>query len=256
MAEALQKAAAFGARTAALTGDPDSPLARAGGTLLSLPCSLPGGLPPVTHFVLGYVLLALVAVDWGLRQKTITPLFGRMAVKLCANLPDKLRLILNSGSELDALAAYLTGYNRLLFVGQNIDLAAAGAMAGVWSRTLGVPVETVPAAELRHTLLPTVDSHTALVALISSRELTEKTCAALQLAAIRGAGTVACTVESLAGQLSGARQVFLFPDSLPLLAPVCQCATLSMLLLRLCTAREQAGRPVEQPPVLPRYFAG
>ena len=121
---------------------------------------------------------------------------------------------------------------------------------------LGVPVETVPAAELRHTLLPTVDSHTALVALISSRELTEKTCAALQLAAIRGAGTVACTVESLAGQLSGARQVFLFPDSLPLLAPVCQCATLSMLLLRLCTAREQAGRPVEQPPVLPRYFAG
>ena len=89
----------------------------------------------------------------------------------------------------------------------------------------------------------------ALVALISSRELTEKTCAALQLAAIRGAGTVACTVESLAGQLSGARQVFLFPGSLPLLAPVCQCATLSMLLLRLCTAREQAGRPVEQPPV-------
>ena len=129
-------------------------------------------------------------------------------------------------------------------------------MAGVWSRTLGVSVETVPAAELRHTWLPTVDSHTALVALISSRELTEKTCAALQLAAIRGAGTVACTVESLAGQLSGARQVFLFPDSLPLLAPVCQCATLSMLLLRLCTAREQAGRPVEQPPVLPRYFAG
>lgn len=235
---------------------PDSPLARAGGTLLSLPCSLPGGLPPVTHFVLGYVLLALVAVDWGLRQKTITPLFGRMAVKLCATLPDKLRLILKSGSELDALAAYLSGYDRLLFVGQNIDLAAAGAMAGVWSRTLGVPVETVPAAELRHTLLPTVDSHTALVALISSRELTEKTCAALQLAAIRGAGTVACTVESLAGQLSGARQVFLFPDSLPLLAPVCQCATLSMLLLRLCTAREQAGRPVEQPPVLPRYFAG
>lgn len=175
---------------------------------------------------------------------------------LCATLPDKLRLILKSGSELDALAAYLTGYDRLLFVGQNIDLAAAGAMAGVWSRTLGVPVETVPAAELRHTLLPTVDSHTALVALISSRELTEKTCAALQLAAIRGAGTVACTVESLAGQLSGARQVFLFPDSLPLLAPVCQCATLSMLLLRLCTAREQAGRPVEQPPVLPRYFAG
>ena len=206
--------------------------------------------------LLGYVLLALVAVDWGLRQKTITPLFGRMAVKLCATLPDKLRLILKSGSELDALAAYLTGYDRLLFVGQNIDLAAAGAMAGVWSRTLGVPVETVPAAELRHTLLPTVDSHTALVALISSRELTEKTCAALQLAAIRGAGTVACTVESLAGQLSGARQVFLFPDSLPLLAPVCQCATLSMLLLRLCTAREQAGRPVEQPPVLPRYFAG
>ena len=256
VAEALQKAAAFGARTASLTGDPDSPLARAGGTLLSLPCSLPGGLPPVTHFVLGYVLLALVAVDWGLRQKTITPLFGRMAVKLCATLPDKLRLILKSGSELDALAAYLTGYDRLLFVGQNIDLAAAGAMAGVWSRTLGVPVETVPAAELRHTLLPTVDSHTALVALISSRELTEKTCAALQLAAIRGAGTVACTVESLAGQLSGARQVFLFPDSLPLLAPVCQCATLSMLLLRLCTAREQAGRPVEQPPVLPRYFAG
>ena len=84
VAEALQKAAAFGARTASLTGDPDSPLARAGGTLLSLPCSLPGGLPPVTHFVLGYVLLALVAVDWGLRQKTITPLFGRMAVKLCA----------------------------------------------------------------------------------------------------------------------------------------------------------------------------
>lgn len=202
------------------------------------------------------VLLALVAVDWGLRQKTITPLFGRMAVKLCATLPDKLRLILKSGSELDALAAYLTGYDRLLFVGQNIDLAAAGAMAGVWSRTLGVPVETVPASELRHTLLPTVDSHTALVALISSRELTEKTCAALQLAAIRGAGTVACTVESLAGQLSGARQVFLFPDSLPLLVPVCQCATLSMLLLRLCTAREQAGRPVEQPPVLPRYFAG
>lgn len=72
------------------------------------------------------------------------------------------------------MAAYLTGYDRLLFVGQNIDLAAAGAMAGVWSRTLGVPVETVPAAELRHTLLPTVDSHTALVALISSRELTEK----------------------------------------------------------------------------------
>ena len=55
VAEALQKAAAFGARTASLTGDPDSPLARAGGTLLSLPCGLPGGLPPVTHFVLGYV---------------------------------------------------------------------------------------------------------------------------------------------------------------------------------------------------------
>lgn len=222
-------------------------------------CDVPAFAYSAGEFCAGGVVCdrgALVAVDWGLRQKTITPLFGRMAVKLCATLPDKLRLILKSGSELDALAAYLTGYDRLLFVGQNIDLAAAGAMAGVWSRTLGVPVETVPAAELRHTWLPTVDSHTALVALISSRELTEKTCAALQLAAIRGAGTVACTVESLAGQLSGARQVFLFPDSLPLLAPVCQCATLSMLLLRLCTAREQAGRPVEQPPVLPRYFAG
>lgn len=254
--EALQKAAAFGARTAVLTGDPDSPLARTGGTLLSVPCSLPGGLPPVTHFVLGYVLLALVAVDWGLRQKAITPLFGRMAVKLCATLPDKLRLILKSGSELDALAAYLAGYDRLLFVGQNIDLAAAGAMAALWSRTLGTAVAAVPATELGPALLPTVTDRTALVAVISSRELTEKTCAALQLAAVRGAGTAACTVESLAGALSGARQVFLFPDSLPLLAPVCQCATLSMLLLRLRTALDRADPPAEQPPAPPRSFAG
>ena len=248
---AVKKAALFGAATAALTGDPDSTLARSCSTVLTVPCSLPGGVPPMTHFALGYVLLALAALDWGLRQKTITPLFGRMAVKFCAALPDKLRLILKSGSELDPLAAYLAAYDRLVLVGQNIDLATAQAMTALWRRSLGVPVTCVAAGELRPSLLTLLNAHTGLVAPVSSGELMEKTCTALQLGAVRGCGTVLCTADALASQVWGVRQVFLLPDCLPLLAPVCQCATLTMLLLRLGTVKTR-----QTPPVLPEEIAG
>ncbi len=233
VAEALQKAAALSLTARPLSAT-RTPFGSCRGTLLSLPCSLPGGLPPVTHFVLGYVLLALVAVgDWGLRQKTITPLFGHMAVKLCATLPDKLRLILKSGSELDALAAYLTGYDRLLLWvktltwRQRARWPACGAVlwACRWRRCL---------RRLRHTLLPTVDSHTALVALISSLGTDGKNlrCPATGGHSRRGYGGL--HGREPGRQPSGARQYFCFrtaclywrlcASALPCLCCFCGCA--------------------------------
>lgn len=226
---AAKAAEKYGAKILIVTSNPDSRLARMYKNVLILPASKAGGLSAAEMFDCGYVLLCLLAVHWGVKQKTITPLFGRMAVKMASSLPDKARLILKSETEIHTLTKQLTSFQKVIIIGQNVDYAAAREGALQISDAAGHLIPAVPASELRHTLQCAIDRNTVILALISGKELAEKTCAALTQAKIRGATTIVCTGENLLPFIKGNDVVFAFPDSIPLLGPVCHGVVLQLL---------------------------
>lgn len=250
---AVKSAVKFGAKMIAVTADVNSRLARLCKNVLPVPCAQPGGLSPAEMFDCGYVLLCLLAVHFGLKEKTITPLFGRMAVKMAGTLPDKIRLILKSEKELKAMASLIEKRPKIILTGQNIDYATACECASYLRRTTGRLAAAVPAGELRHTALWAVDSDTAVFAFVSGKELAEKTCGALTQAKIRGASTLVCTSENLVMQAAGQSHVFAFPDSLPLLAPVCHGVTMQLLSTVIEAERQQSEE--KEIPEIPRFFA-
>lgn len=250
---AVKSAEKFGAKIIAVTADMNSRLARLCKNILPVPCAEPGGLSPSEMFDCGYVLLCLLAVHFGLKEKTITPLFGRMAVKMAGTLPDKIRLILKSEKELKAMASLIESKPKIIVTGQNVDYATACECATYLRRTTGRLAVAVPAGEIRHTSLWAVDGDTAVFAFVSGKELAEKTCSALTQARIRGASTLVCTSENLVMQAAGQSHVFAFPDSLPLLAPVCHGVTMQLLSTEIEAARQQSEE--KEIPEIPRFFA-
>lgn len=250
---AVKAAQKYDAKIIAVTADPNSRLARTCKTILPIPRTSPDPLSACEMFDCGYILLCLLAVHLGMKQKTITPLFARMAVKMTSALPDKIRLILKSEKELRTLSNELAAYQNLVIIGQNVDYAAACEGALQFSQTTGRFAAAVPAGELRHTLLPILNRSTAVLAFVSGKELSEKTCAALTQAKIRGAAAIVCTGENLVPYITDQALIFAFPDSIPLLSPVCHEITLQLLSAQL--QQSPGENQTEQPAATLRYFA-
>lgn len=167
-----------------------------------------------------YIILCLLAIHMGVKTHSISEKFAISAVKMIETLPDKIRIILKCNTELSAMAQSIKHCSKYIFIGQNIDFAAAGESALKLSERLNIPILSSCATELRHTNLCLIDEDTAALGLISSKELMPQTIAALRQAKIRGAKVCLFVPESLKDNIKGFDIVFGYPDNMPLFNPV------------------------------------
>lgn len=238
---ALQMAKKEGAKTIAITEAPSSRLGRE--CKAALYTLLGDGTDKYGTKSINcmFLLLCIIALNLGIKLHSITDLFYQLAIKMINSLPDKIRLVQKSRYELSAFSSALMECEKLILVGQNTDLAAAAEGTLKMMQTAAVQALCTSATEFRYTTLSIVDEATAVVGLVSGKELLDKTLLSLNFAKIRGAKTYLIIPESLGQTLSGFDGILTYPDNIPMLNFTSEVTTLHLITEQIIKKKGMSG---------------
>jgi glucosamine--fructose-6-phosphate aminotransferase (isomerizing) len=176
IATVLERYRAAGARTVAVTNDPDSPLAHSADARVALGAGEEAAVPATKTFSAQLVAVALVAealgpVPWGAAD--------------WSRLPEAVRAVLDDPGPAERAAARLGDAHELVAVGRGYLMPVALEAALKLREATGVRAEGWSAADFRHGPVT-----------VASGEL--------PLLAVSAAGPAAVDVEELAGELESA----------------------------------------------------
>jgi glutamine---fructose-6-phosphate transaminase (isomerizing) len=185
IATVLDRYRGAGARTLAITNDPDSPLARSADTAIALAAGEEGAVPATKTFTAQLVALALVAEALG-------------AVPWDAadweRLPDAVAMVVADPAPADRAAARLDGADELVALGRGYLMPVALEAALKLREAAQLRAEGWSAADFRHGPVTVAGE-------------------GLPVLAVSAAGPAAADVEELAGELeSGGATVLRLAD--------------------------------------------
>jgi sugar/nucleoside kinase (ribokinase family)/fructoselysine-6-P-deglycase FrlB-like protein len=120
--EAAKQARRFGHRVLALTGNPDSPLAKEATDVITLSVPTLGYSPGTSTYLAIIAALLDLAVTWGRTRGVDTA----QAQRLLSNVPGLAEQTLEAGNELaQKVAEQIAGHNWVTFLGAGPNLASA-----------------------------------------------------------------------------------------------------------------------------------
>ncbi len=185
IATVLDRYKGAGARTLAITNDPDSPLARSADTAIALAAGEEGAVPATKTFTAQLVALALVAEALG-------------AVPWDAGdwerMPDAVAMVLEDSAPAERAAARLDGADELVALGRGYLMPVALEAALKLREAAQLRAEGWSAADFRHGPVTVAGG-------------------GLPVLAVSAAGPAAADVEELAGELeSGGAPVLRVAD--------------------------------------------
>ncbi|MGA3221002.1 MAG: SIS domain-containing protein [Acidimicrobiales bacterium] len=166
---------AAGARTIAITNDPDSPLAEAAGRVVDLGAG-PELAVPATKTVTA-TLLAFVLLAEGLSGRSL------VSTSALVDLPGHIADVLADEASVARAAARLTEAGQLVAVARGYLLAAARETALKLRETSGILAEGWSAADLRHGPVAAIDARVPVIS-------------------VRAAGPAAADTERLESELA------------------------------------------------------
>jgi len=202
--EVVDRASRNGARTIAMTNDPDSPLAAAAEQVVALGAGQERAVPAtktVTAQLVSFALIAQALGDIGLDEKA------------SADLPGQVEGLLDDGGPADDLAEWLAGADRLVTVARGILYGAAKEVALKIEETTSKLTTAFSAADLRHGPIAIASSGTPVLALAHPGPTSSDIAGVVAELRLRGAS------PRMAGPVAGS--VLPWPASAPeVLAPV------------------------------------
>lgn len=158
-------------------------------------------------------------------------------------LPEKAELILQKDAEVSAVAKRLTVAKDVFYLGRGTDYAVAMEGQLKLKEISYLHAEALAAGELKHGTLALIEQGVPVVALLTQKDLLDKTLSNLAEVKARGGWTYGITSYDLS-QHDELDQVFTLPACRDELAPVLAALPLQLLAYHVAVAR---GTDIDKP---------
>jgi glucosamine--fructose-6-phosphate aminotransferase (isomerizing) len=169
----------------------------------------------------------------------------RDVIAALRRLPAQVQRILDQAETIKAYAQAIAGSEHLFFIGRGLDYAVALEGSLKLKEISYIHSEAYPAGELKHGTLALIEDGIPVIALATQEALLEKTVSNIKEVAARGARVLGIACEGRDAALRGVvDDLFLIPDTLPLMTPALSVIPLQLLAYYAAVAR---GNDVDKP---------
>jgi glucosamine--fructose-6-phosphate aminotransferase (isomerizing) len=169
----------------------------------------------------------------------------REVIAALRRLPAQVQQILDQADAIKAYAHAISISDHLFFIGRGLDYAVALEGSLKLKEISYIHSEAYPAGELKHGTLALIEDGVPVIALATQAALIEKTVSNIKEVAARGARVLGIACEGRGAEMrSVVDDIFLIPDTLPLLTPALSVIPLQLLAYYASLAR---GNDVDKP---------
>ncbi|WP_405104512.1 glutamine--fructose-6-phosphate transaminase (isomerizing) [Paenibacillus sp. FSL K6-1217] len=242
---ALREGQANGAHVLAITNVVGSSIAReADSVLVTLagPEIAVASTKAYTSQLIAFTLLGLylAEVRGTQSESEVTKILAAMQ-----SLPEQVEVILGQKDAIKAYAEQIAEHKHLFFIGRGVDYAVAQEGSLKLKEISYIHSEAYAAGELKHGTLALIEEGVPVIALATLESVLEKTVSNIKEVKARGAHVMAITHEEHKDDLlRSVDQVFVIPQTLPLLTAALSVVTLQLLAYYASLA---LGHDVDKP---------
>ncbi|MEK3900764.1 glutamine--fructose-6-phosphate transaminase (isomerizing) [Paenibacillus sp. FSL R7-0179] len=242
---ALREGQANGAHVLAITNVVGSSIAReADSVLVTLagPEIAVASTKAYTSQLIAFTLLGLYLAEVRGTQSEaeVTKILAAMQ-----SLPEQVEVILSQKDAIKAYAEQIAEHKHLFFIGRGVDYAVAQEGSLKLKEISYIHSEAYAAGELKHGTLALIEEGVPVIALATLESVLEKTVSNIKEVKARGAHVMAITHEEHKYDLlRSVDQVFVIPQTLPLLTAALSVVTLQLLAYYASLA---LGHDVDKP---------
>ncbi len=187
------------------------------------------GVAATKSYITQLIIFYLMAIQLGGARKTITPERARALVNSLRKLPRIVENILRDTSEVERVAASISGASSVFFIGRNINYPTALEGALKLKEISYIHAEGFPAGELKHGPIALLDERTPVIALAPYDFLYEKMSSNIGEVLARDAPVICVVTRGDRDMGKYVDDVLTIPDLEPLLSPVPLTVVLQLL---------------------------
>ena len=151
-------------------------------------------------------------------------------IKAMEELPEQVQYILEKCAQIQQYAQHIADHNHLFFIGRGLDYAVAQEGSLKLKEISYIHSEAYAAGELKHGTLALIVNHIPVIALATQPDVIDKMISNIKEIKARGGEVFAIGYERYASYLlKSVDQVFVIPETLPLLSPALSVIPLQLL---------------------------
>ncbi|HEU0036270.1 MAG TPA: glutamine--fructose-6-phosphate transaminase (isomerizing) [Kofleriaceae bacterium] len=242
--EAIREAKKKGAQVLAISNVVESSIPRLADYSFYTHAGPEIGVASTKAFTTQLVGIALLAIYLGRRTGTLTKERARELLAELVQLPNKMRDVVESGAQIQAIARRYGAANGFLFLGRGAQYPIALEGALKLKEISYIHAEGYAAGEMKHGPIALIDEHLPVIVLVPRGPSYEKTVS--NLAEVRARqGKVLAVATRGDGEIGGhADDVILVPDTALELQPILTVLPLQMLSYYVADFK---GTDIDQP---------
>jgi glucosamine--fructose-6-phosphate aminotransferase (isomerizing) len=201
------------------------------------------GVASTKAFMSQLTVLALVTLFLG-RQRGMSVVTGERIAKELLDIPNKIQMVLDRASEVEALAKKYSKYKNAFFIGRKYSYPIALEGALKLKEVSYVHAEGYSAAEMKHGPIALIDEDFLTVAIVPQDSVYEKTLSNIQEVKARKGKVIAITTDGEQKLKDIADDVIYIPKTLEMLTPLLSVIPLQLLSYYVAA---ELGRDIDQP---------
>jgi len=241
---ALRAGKREGARTVAICNVKASTIAREADVVIYTKAGPEIAVASTKAYTTQIAALSLLVLRLGELTGALKPGEMTALVQELRALPQKVEMALKSTEEVKAIAREFARWDDIFFIGRGLDYAAAMEGQLKLKEISYIHAEAYPAGELKHGTLALIEQDVPVVALITQKEISQKTISNIEEVRARGGCIWGVTLEGIGDARDHMDFQTRLPDTSPLLAPVVAAVPLQLLAYYAAVER---NCPVDKP---------
>lgn len=212
----VKRAQAFGAKTIAVTNNSSSYLALLCNEIINPGCDFDCGDISLRSFVSNYLAMCFLSLYIGWKNSVVTELYLNVAIKMAEMLPGKISASVKNTPLLEKAANKILCSKNVFVAGLGADWALSYEAAQKLREISRINAGAYCISELINTASCLLDSSSLIVALITNKELMQKSLRYLRYAKTTGAKIIIVTTANIEEEITDFDNIISFNDSVPI----------------------------------------
>ncbi len=212
----VKRAQAFGAKTIAVTNNPSSYLALLCSAVINPGCDFEAGDISLRSFVSNYIAMCFLSLYIGWKNSVVTELYLNVAVKMAEMLPGKISTSVKNTPLLEKAANKILCSKNVYVTGLGADWALSYEAAQKLREISRINANAFCCSELINTASCLLDSSSLVIAIITNKELMQKSLRYLRYVKTSGAKLIIVTTANIEEEISDFDNIISFNDSVPI----------------------------------------
>ena len=193
------------------------------------------------------LILELMALVMGYKNNTISEEEANKIISTIESLPSDIKTIIDKQNECKDIANKMHERENIFFIGRQTDYALCMEGSLKLKEISYIHSEAYAAGELKHGTISLIEEGTPVIAIVTDKDIEEKTVSNIKEVKARGANVIFVTTEDIAGKYKGSDfydSLIKVPNTNEFITPLFVATVLQLIAYETAKAR---GLEIDKP---------